>query len=251
MAGEDEVLRGLAPARARVGIRADEPGALTDDQRAAVVGLADDGIGGGEVADERGARLGVGDRGRVGNPEVLADLDRHDERRQVVAGEELPHAKRHVDLAGDVDHGRVGRSGREVTPLVELVVGGNVALGHHAEDGAGRDGDGAVVELGVDADGHAEKDEGVVAGRPRGDLGETGLGGVEKGVLPEEVLAGVSRDAELRQDDDLGAMLGAGIVDPPEDRLDVEGDVRNPNLGRHGRDRHESILHGSLLGRAQ
>jgi len=53
MTGEDEVLRRLAPASARIDVCADETGALPRDERAPVVGLADDGIGGGEVADER------------------------------------------------------------------------------------------------------------------------------------------------------------------------------------------------------
>jgi len=245
--GEDEVLRRFTPTGARIDVCADETGTLPRDERAPVVGLADDGIGSGEVADDRRPRLGMSDRRRAGNPEILADLRRHDEGGHVIAREELMGAKRYVKLTGHVDHGRIGRTRRKVPALVELVVGGDVALGDHAENGTGRDGDGTIVELGVCANGGPQDDECVILGRAGGDLGDARLGGVEKGILPEEVLAGVARDAELRQDDDLGTVLDAGLVDPTDDRLDVEGDVGHADLGRHCCDRNESVLHGSLL----
>ena len=243
VAGEDEVLRGLARAGARVDVAADKAGALAAHQLAAVVGLADERVGGAEVADERGAGLRVANRRRLRDPEVLADLRRHHELRQLLAGEELTRAKGDVQLARHVYGHDVGRAGDEVASLVELVVGGDVTFGHHAEDRAGRDGGAAVVELGVHAHGRAHQQQRVELRRAGGKVGEAALGGVEQGVLPEEVLAGVARNRELGKHHDRGAVLGAGALRCGNARIHVEGNVRDTDLRRHRRDLDKPVPH--------
>ena len=186
-------------------------------------------------------------RGRVGNPQVLANLGGHHELRQLVAGKELTGAKGHARAARKVHGHAVLRANREVAGLVELVVGGDGSLGDNAQHPAVRESDCAVVELGVCADGCAEKHEGVDVGGPLGNDGNGLLGSVEKRVLPEEVFAGIRRHAELRKHDDARALLDGGI-DLPQAGVHVVRHVGNANLGGPCRDLHESVLHLSLQG---
>ena len=236
-------MRGLAGARARVDITADQARGLAGNKAAAIIGLADDGVGRREVADHRGAGLRVGDRGRLGNPKVLAELDGNAELGQLLAGKKLRSAEGNIELARNIHGHDVGGAANEVASLVELVVGRKVTLGHDAQHSARGDGSRAVVELGVDADGQAHEQQRVqIRGRLR-EVGEALLGGGKKGVLPKEILAGVSREAQLGQHDDHRAVLGAGPTRGPDARVDVEGDVRDAHLGRYRRDLNESVLH--------
>ena len=247
MPGEDQVLRGLAGAGARVDVAAHEASALAGHQAAAVVRLAHHGVGGGEVADERGAGLRVRDRGRRGHPEVLADLRRHHELGELQAREEQVGAHEHVLLAARGDEYGVHGARDEVAPLVELVVGGNVGLGHETENHAARGHRGAVVELAARAHGHAHQEERVEARRGLRKVRETGVGGSDEGVLPEEVLAGVAGERELGQHDDDGAVLLGRLARRGNAGLHVEGDVRDPHLRRHRRDLDEPVSHPNLL----
>ena len=247
MSGEDEVLGGLARTGAGVDVAAYEAGALAAHQLAAVVGLADKSVGGAEIADQGGAGLSVANRRRLRDPEVLADLCGNHELRQLLAGEELAHAEGDVQLARHIDGHDVGGAGNEVAPLVKLVVGGNVALGHHAKNRAGRDDGAAVVELGVHAHGRTHQKQRVKVRRAGGKISQTALGGIEKGILPEEVLAGVARDRELGKHHDRGAVLGAGALRLDRARIHVEGNVRHAHLRRHRRNLDKPVPHLRLL----
>ena len=245
--GEDEVLRGLARACTRVDVAADEARTLAAHEVAAVVRLADDGVGGAEVADQRGAGLRMRNRGRRGHPEVLADLGRHHELGELQAREEQVGAKEHVLLATHGDEERLCRAGDEVAPLVELVVVGDVGLGDNSEDGAVRDSRRAVVELAARAHGHAHEQQGIKVRRGRGKVGEAGVGGTDEGILPEEVLTGVARERKLGQHDDGGAVLLGSLARRGHAGRHIEGNVRNPNLRRYRRNLNEPVPHASSL----
>ena len=225
---------------------AEQTRALAAHKVAAVVSLAHERVGGTEVADQRGAGLRVRDRGRRGDPEVLADLRHDHELGELQAREEQVGAKEHVLLAAHGDGDGVDRAGDEVAPLVELVVGGNVGLGDNAKDGTVRDERGAVVELAVGAHGHAHEQQRVEARRRGGKVGEAGVGGANERILPEEVLAGVARERELGQDDDDGAVLLGSLASRCHAGFHVEGDVRDANLRRQRRNLDEPVPHPSL-----
>ena len=248
VAAVDDVLRGLAPTSAGVGIGADEARARVAHEARAVVGLAHELVGGREVADERGAgKRGRGAR-RVGHPKVLADLGRDDEARHALALEELGGAEGHLVLAGEGDERDVGGAGAEAPALVELAVGGDVQLGHEAEELAAAQRGGAVVELGGHAHRHAHEHERVNVGRGGGKLGQAVLGGVKQGVLPEEILAGVGRDSELGQHGHLGARARlaharAGLAHGLGAGHDVVVHVGHANRRGKGRHLDETVAH--------
>ena len=189
----------------------------------------------------------MGDGGRVGNPEVLAELGGHHELGQLVAGKELARAKGHVKLAAHVNGDDVRGTRHKVTALIELVVGGQVPLGHDAQNGAAADHGAAVVELGVHADGQAHQKKRVEVRGATGKVRQALVRGGKKRVLPEEVLAGVGGEAELGQRHHHGAVHRAGRLRRPDARVHVEGNVSHPDLGRHGRDLHKPVLHASSL----
>ena len=245
---EDDVLRRLALPRARVDIGADQTGGLARHEAAAVGRLADQGVGGREVDDHRGAGLRVGDRGRRGHPEVFADLGRDLELGQRGAAEDLPRAKGHVVHVRErqVDRDRVERAARKVTTLVKLVVGGQVELGHDAQHLASRRGDRAVVELVVHADRRAEEEQHVVVSRRADDGTDRALRGVEQRLLPEEVLAGVGGHAELGQHDELGVVVLVRTPHLLQDGLGVEVHVGHAHLRRARRDLYEAVPHEVL-----
>ena len=139
----------------------------------------------------------MADRRRLGNPEILADLGSNRKAGHRVANEELADAERHLVEARDVDGNHIILARYEVTSLVELVVRGDILLGHDAQDLSSAEGDRAVVELGVHADRRSDEDEGIELCGLLCEVFEAVLDRSEQGALHEEVLAGVSRKAQL------------------------------------------------------
>ena len=254
---KDKVLRGLAPPGTCVQVGADKPGARSAHKGAPVVGLAHELVGGRQVAHERGTSLGEGGRGRLGHPQVLADLDGNHELGQLVAGKEQVRAKGHLPVrasgrqlrqaqAREGHPRRLLGARREVPALVELVVGRDVALGHEAKQLAVAHHGRAVEELGGRAHRHAHEREGVQLGRLAHEASKARHGGVEQGVLPEEVLAGVGRERKLGQDDDACA-LRHRVAGRRHAGLHVVVHVRHANGRRDRRNLHESVSHARSL----
>ena len=126
----------------------------------------------------------------------------------------------------------------------KLVVVGNEGLGDERQDLAAAERRRAVVELAVHAPGHAHEQERIERGCLLGKGVEPALRGIEQGVLPEEVFAGISRDAKLREHDHL-CSVGARVLNLTHALLDIEVDIRDADLGRAGADLDEPVLHGS------
>ena len=96
MAVEDQVCGGLPLPGVGVDIAAHQPGGLAAHQAAAVLGLAHQLVGGGQVEDNGGPRLGQGHRGGRGGPQILTDLHPHSEAGHALAGED--HVGAQIDL---------------------------------------------------------------------------------------------------------------------------------------------------------
>ena len=243
--GKDDVRRGLSPTGARVHVTAHEARTLPHDKRSAIGGLPHDGVRGRQVDDDRRTCQGVADGGRVGSPEVLTDLRRHDKVGHALAAQQDVGAKgRRLHLVEVKGNDDARRRWRKVTQLVELVVVGDVRLGNESQNLSTAERCGTVVELAVHAPGHAHKNERVTFLSLLCKGVEAALRGIEQGILPEEVLAGVARDAKLGEDYDLGSVC-AGIAHLVNALLDIECDVCHPNLGRACGYLDESVLHGS------
>ena len=144
-----------------------------------------------------GVGKGGGGAWRIGDPEVLTDLCRHDKPGDGIALKELGRAERHLAVTRERHERHVLGAGREAPALVELAIGGDVALGHEAQQLTGAQHRGAVVELGGHAHGHAHEHERVHVCRELGKARKALLGRAEQRILPEEVLAGIGGDGQL------------------------------------------------------
>ena len=96
VAVEDQIGGGLPLPGVGVDIAAHQPGGLAAHQAAAVLGLAHQLVGGGQVEDNGGPRLGQGHRGGRGGPQILTDLHPHSEAGHALAGED--HVGAQIDL---------------------------------------------------------------------------------------------------------------------------------------------------------
>ena len=145
-----------------------------------------------------------------------------------------------------------GGHGDEVALLVELAVVGQVGLGDDRQHAAAVDGDGAVVQGIVFAQGCADDEEGEQVGAGLDDGGQGLLDVVEEHVLQEEVVDGVTRDAQFGEDahGDAARIELAGGVDDFARVLEGAGGVHGQG---HGGDAREALVvegmevHGSPL----
>ena len=190
------------------------------------VGTASHGDGGGRQVRQDGCarERELGGRGD-GHPHVFADLDADGQAGHVVGGQEDlaegdPHgaaaeffdaAPRHLDALG----GARGH-GDEVALLVELAVVRQVGLGDDRQHAAAVDGDGAVVQGVVLAQGRTHDEEGQQVGAGLDDLSEGLLDVIEQHVLQEKVVDGVAGHAQFGENahrDAARIKLAGGVDD--------------------------------------
>ena len=246
MAGEHQVRGGLALSGVGVHIAAHQPAGLARHQGPAVGRLAHRLIGGGQVQDNGGPRLGQGHGGGIGGPQVLADLHADDQLRQFLTGVKTVAVHAHI-LAAQLQHVvHAARSpgGREPALLVKFPVIGQVGLGHQAQNLSFLYNSGTIIQFVVPFVPHGQAHGGdhiQILGGVQDGL-EPLLGAPEQGILEKEVAAGVAGEAQLRQCQDLHALL-VGLPHEGEDLLGIIAAVRHPNLRGTGGDFDKSIFH--------
>ena len=239
VAGEDQVGARFAEARRGVDVAGDASARLLGDERPQVMVLADQLVAGRQVEDEVGAQQGQLGAGRDGHPQVLADLDAD----AGLAGlEDQVAVQRHLAPA-DRDHRLLqARGRREPALLLELLVGGQVALGHHPEDLALLEGDGGVDQLAAGHQRAADDDQRVEAGGAAHQLDERPLGLAQQDLVREEVHAGIGRHRQLGEGDDLYPSL-VGLAGHLLDLLGIVKAVGHPHVGDGRRDFDKSVIH--------
>ena len=243
MAVEDQVCGGLPLPGVGVDIAAHQPGGLAAHQSAAVLGLAHQLVGGGQVEDDGGPRLGQGHGGGLGGPQILADLHSHHQPGHGIAGPELPATQADL-LAAQLQRDVQILAGGEPPLLIELPVIGQPGLGYQAQDLPPVNGGRAVVELSVPGVFHRQAQRGehiqVLGGLQDG--GQPLLRAPQQGILEEQVAAGVAGEAQLGQGQHPHPLL-IGLPHEGENLFGVVAAVGHPDLGRAGGHLDESIAH--------
>ena len=242
VAGEHHVLGGFGGRGGGVGVGADLPGGGGAHQLPTVGGLADELVRSGGVQKDRraGERHGLGGRGD--HPRVLADLHAEAVGIQFVMGKEQPRAEGDaLSAEGNLLHLPHGSRG-ELAGLVELAVVGQVHLGHRAQNAAPDDGHRAVVQ--PRAHPQRQRDDGHGVEVPAGlhNLRERFTGLRQQGVQAEQVAAAVARDAQLRQEQQIGLRL-LGPAHGAQNLLRVGPGVGHVHRDARGGDANESVLH--------
>ena len=244
---EHHVGGGLSLAGAGVQIAAQQLGGLHRRELAAVGVLADQVVAGGEVADDRRSGGGQRRRRRHRRPQILADLKAQRQLRNLLAAEELLCAEGHRLAAQTVDgEGGFLRRGGELPFFVKLAVIGQVRLGDHAQNVSLLDHRGAVIELAADPQGHSHRSNHlqIPGGLQHGGKGL--LRTPQQRVLIEKIAAGIARQSQFRQNED----LCAGLLRPAhhgERLLRVAGAVRQMDRGTAAGHRDQTVFHAKRL----
>ncbi len=187
--------------------------------------------------------------GRYGHPEVLADLDAHEQRCRFQVGLLRPSASNRRSIPNgtrwppsSISAGRLRRGRAEPAALVEFLVIGDVLLGDDAPDRAIADHDSAVEQAVAGGDRRPDDDELLAArGRP-GDPQDGPNPGVQQRRLAEQVGAGVAGDAQLREEHDVAV---GHLLEDADDLGGVGRRVGHRRPGRGAGDADKPILvHG-------
>jgi hypothetical protein len=167
-----------------------------------------------------------------------------DEVPDVRGLEQQPRADRHL-LAEDGDDVVDVVAGREPAALVELAVGRQVGLRDHAEHLAAADHDGRVEHPAAAHHRRPDDEDGPQVGGGHRDVLDRRLDRLQQGVLQEQVVDRVAREAQLREHRDRDALLmaRAGLL---EHGTGVGGRVGRSDRDRHGRNPGEPVGVGGV-----
>ena len=241
MPGKHQIGGGFPLAGVGVKIAADQTGGLPGDQRATVDVFPHGLIAGREIQDQRGTGLGQSDRRRLGSPQVFTQLYSDGETGQRLAGEEHVGAEDRL-LGAEGEEPVCGPSGGEPSLFVEFAVVGQMGLGDHAQNLTLVDDRRTVVELVVPADRQPDGSDHIQAPGGLQHRGEGLLGAVQKGVLEEQVPAGIAGEAQLREAQHPHT-LAVGLPHEGKAALGVVTAVGHPDGGRAGGDLDKTIAH--------
>ncbi len=239
---KDQIRGGLPRPGAGVDIAAEELGALHGHQLAAVGVLAHHVVAGGEVADDGGPVLGHPDGGGVRGPEVLADLKAQHQARHVFAPEDLARPEGNELLAQQGQALRLRRGRGEPALFVKLAVIGQVGLGNHAQNFSFLYYNSAIIQFVMDPQGHSHRRHHFQVPRGLQHGFQSLLRLPQEGLLIEKIAAGVARQSQLRQDQNLDPRLLGG-AHHLKALFGVVGAVRQAQLGRAAGHGDESVLH--------
>ena len=163
-------------------------------------------IAGRAVDDHRGSGSGVGDAGRVHDPHVLADLSRHHQIRKVHAPQQDPASKGN-DPSLPFHGLRHVRSRSKVAEFIKFRIIRNVFLSDQGHKLSIMDCRGHIIKLSVLHPRKAHKEQNIVAFTPADQLFQHVRRRIHQNILEEQVPAGITRQAELREHHELYPVL--------------------------------------------
>ena len=196
------------------------------------------------LADRLASTVAPGDRrlaaGRVGNPDVLADLRVHDQAAQIGGLPQQVGAERH-GVPADGDGAAVGPVAADEMPrLVEFPVVRQVDLRHHAEQRAAMDGKGAVIQRAKMPQRRPHQQQRHQVGRPRDDRLDRRLHRVQQRRLLQQVADGIAGNPEFREHRHRHR-LPVAILGHAQDRLRVGRRVGQRRAGGASGDTGEAV----------
>jgi hypothetical protein len=240
LAGKHQVGGRLVHAGVGVRVGAQPAAGLHLEQLAPVLGLHHQLVGGGKAEDHGGPGQSVQAAGRHRHPEVLADLGGQRDPGLALQGEEQVRTKGDAgaEKAHAVASGLAHR--RKPALLVELAVAGKVGLGDDAQDPTALDQDRTVEELVLGVDRHPHGQHHRLAGGLGQQAAQSPLGPADQRLQAEEEIArGVAGEAQLGEDDDLGA-AALRLGHRPQHLADVGLGIANRDLGCGGGEAEET-----------
>jgi len=242
--GKDQVCGRFAFARIGVQVCAEQACRLALHQQSPVGGLGQDLVAGRQVADHGSSGQGCGRRGRLCDPQVLADLKSEPEIRQVTASKQQIGAERHLAAAERDRPGLLtgARGRREMAQLVEFGVIRNVLLGDDPQDLAALKNDGAVVQGRPVRQGKPDGADDIrVRGLPD-QVQQSPVRGLLESLAEEQVGTGIAGQAQLGKNRQTG-LPALRLTDQRKDIPAVAIDIRDPDDRGRRRHAYKTILH--------
>ena len=231
VAGEHHIGGGLSLSGIRVHITAHQPGGLACHQGAAVVRLAHQLIGCGEVQNHGGALPGQLHGGRRRGPQILADLHADHQVGHGVAGKGLVRTETHM-LPAQLNPVLHAAAGCKPPLLIKLPIIGQIDLGNQPQNLSFLYNSRAVIQFVVPFVPHGQA-------KGRHDLQiscslqdglKALLGTPEQRVLQEQISAGVAGKAQFRKSQHLHPLL-VRLPHQGKNLFRVIAAVRHPDFG--------------------
>ena len=210
MPGKNEILRGFPVPRARIDIAAQKPRARGCDQILSVGILANCLIGGGQVDDHRRARLCQGRRGRIHDPDILAQLTAHHKPFQIPAGKQQISAKGY-GLSQHIHLGHFPAACRKMPHLIKFPIVWNILLRDKPQDPAVLYCCCHIVKLSVFFKGKPHKGQRIVPFRMLQHRLQPFQAFFQQAFLQKQILTGISGQTQLRQNDQLCTLCITGV----------------------------------------
>ena len=226
-----QVRRRLAGTRRRIEVSRNASCRLVGRQAVAVFGFADGDVRGREVGEHRGTGQRRKARRGNGDPEVFADFDVKHEPRDVFHLEEQVRPERNIPLPAECDRLRQGiLGGAELPALVILPVIRQVGFQGDSQDPAAIHDDGAVEEKRVNPERRPHDEDRVQALCLFQDKAQCFLDPLQEGFLVKEVLVGVGRKPQLREQGEKG-LICCGLLRQGDRLFRVEAHIGDADLG--------------------
>ncbi len=238
-----EIGRRLAGTGRGIGIGGDAARRLRGAQEAPHLRLADDDIAGRQVEQYLGAGRRASRARRRRHPQILANLDMKRETSRAAGGkQQIDAERRHVP--GHRDRAVAHALARgEMAPLVEFAVVRQEHLRHHPEQLPAMDDEAAIVEMPPGAQRRADDEQRrqlFAGGNQPVDLGGHGI---EHGILKQQIVDRIGRQAQLRKHHQRDACLVGG-GDEIERLIGVLRRLGDRDLRHAGADPHELVAIG-------
>ena len=242
MSPEYQIRGGLSFACAGVDIAAYQTAGLNLHQIPAIGILAGNLITGRQIDDHSRTVHGVADAGRIGRPQIFADLRCHLQARHGFTGKQKICSKGNSCPILPCNRSASNRCCRKMTRLIELTVIGNICLRHQSQQISVRISSCHIVELSVYFQWKTCKEKTVHAFTCRYDLLQRFFRSFQQNILAEQVGTGVTGNAKLRKYNDPGTLL-PGFPHQTDGFLCIVLCISHANLRRDRCCLHKSIFH--------
>ena len=135
---------------------------------------------------------------RTWYPEILTDLRRHDQVRDLSAGKKQIHAEGNLPAVPvNPDHGLFPR--RKMSALIKLIVIGNMFFGHEPQKPASVQHSRRIIQLSLYFQRKADKNQRVCICRLLPQIFQLLCRLIQQAILKEQVAAGISCQTEFRK----------------------------------------------------
>ena len=196
MTAKHKVLSGFSLPCAGINITRDQLCACRFHQKFSVSVLSYGLIGCRQVYKERSSRFCMGNRRRIGNPDILADLTTYRKTVHSVCLKQDMTSERNF-FSFKIHHNRFFISRKKMARLIKLTVRRNKHFGNKSKDFTVRQSRSHIVKLALSLKGKSHKDKGILSSCLLRNPFKLLPAGKKKCFLQKKIVAGITADTKL------------------------------------------------------